>query len=111
MQKQLMDRLGIELHRDLEHVDIYHDHFLAACIGLASEALEVLDEVNVATRPWVTKPELETRDAIAKEAIDALFYLLEIFAFLKIRPFEIFQLYEEKWKINLRRIEIKSKTS
>lgn len=106
-----MDRLGIQLHRDLESVDVYHDHFLAACIGLASEALEVLDEVNVATRPWVDTPDEEIRDAIAQETIDALFYLLEIFAFLKIRPFEIFRLYEAKWHINIRRIESKSKNS
>ena len=108
LQKGLMDSLGIELHQQ-PSIDVYHDHFVAACIGLASEALEVLDEINVATRPWAEKPAEETQDAVAKEAIDALFYLLEIFIFLNIRPFQVYQLYEEKWRINMNRVLTKSK--
>ena len=108
LQKGLMDRLGIELHRHPD-IDVYHDHFVAACIGLASEALEVLDEINVATRPWAEKPAEEIQDAVAKEAIDVLFYLIEIFVFLNIRPFQVYKLYEEKWRINMKRASTKSK--
>lgn len=110
LQKRLMDRLGIKLHRQSD-VDVYHDHFVAACIGLASEALEILDEINVATRPWAEKPSEEAREAIAEEAIDSLLYLLEIFILLKIGPHEMYRLYEEKWRINMKRAATRSKTS
>jgi NTP pyrophosphatase (non-canonical NTP hydrolase) len=102
LQTRLMDDLGIKLHRQ-KGVDVYHPHFVAACIGLASEAIEVLDEINVVTRPWAEKPEAEVQDAIAKEAIDAFFYLLEIFIMLGIGPHRIYRLYEAKWKKNMAR--------
>jgi NTP pyrophosphatase (non-canonical NTP hydrolase) len=108
-QRYLMDRLGIKLHQ-VKDIDVYHDHFIAGCIGLASEALEVLDEVNIATRPWVDKKVEEVQSAVAREAIDVLFYLLEIFIFLKITPEQIEELFNEKWKINIERIEKRSKS-
>lgn len=110
MQKQriLMEKLGITLHKE-ERIDIYHDHFLAGCIGLASESLEVLDEINVATRPWANKGASEAQEAVAEEAIDVLFYLLEIFIFLKLDPSDIHRLYEEKWHINMDRAKKRSK--
>jgi len=101
-QRQLMEALGIDAEK---HVDIYDDEFMAACIGLASEAMEILDEINIATRPWASKSTVETRIRVAREAIDVLFYFIEIMIFLHIDPKMIEVLYEEKWQINMERIE------
>lgn len=107
-QLQLMDALGIDAEK---HVDIYDDEFMAACIGLATESLEVLDEINIATRPWAGKSIVETRIRVAQEAIDVLFYFIEIMIFLKIDPLMIPVLYEEKWTINMHRALTRSKNS
>jgi NTP pyrophosphatase (non-canonical NTP hydrolase) len=104
LQQLLMHKLGIVSHEE-ERIDIYHPEFIAACIGLASEAIEVLDEVNVATRPWAVKSEDVVQEMIAKEAIDALFYFLEIMILLRITPTMILELYEEKWQKNLERLD------
>jgi len=106
MQFELMEALGIDVEG---YVDIYGDEFMAACIGLASEALEVLDEINIATRPWAVKREEEARKVLAKEAIDALFYFVEIMIFLRVSPSIVFELYEEKWHINMERIRKREK--
>lgn len=105
-QHQLMEALGIDAEK---HVDIYDDEFMAACIGLASEAMEILDEINIATRPWASKSIVETRIRVAQEAIDVLFYFIEIMIFLHIDPKMIGVLYEEKWQINMKRASTKSK--
>lgn len=107
-QRQLMTALGIDAEK---HVDIYDDEFMAACIGLASEAMEVLDEINIATRPWADRSIVETRIRVAKEAIDVLFYFIEIMIFLQIAPEMVFALYEAKWHENLTRLEKSSKNS
>jgi NTP pyrophosphatase (non-canonical NTP hydrolase) len=106
LQAQLMKALGIDAEK---YVDIYDDEFMAACIGLASEAMEILDEINIATRPWAGKSVAETRIRVAKEAIDVLFYFIEIMIFLHIDPDKISVLYEEKWRINIKRASTKSK--
>lgn len=106
LQARLMEALGIDAE---EHVGIYDDEFMAACIGLASEAMEILDEINIATRPWVGKSIVETRLRVAQEAIDVLFYFIEIMIFLQIDPKMIPVLYEEKWRINMKRASTKSK--
>jgi len=106
LQTQLMAALGIDAEK---HVDIYDDEFMAACIGLASEAMEVLDEINIATRPWVGKSIVETRVRVAQEAIDVLFYFIEIMIFLQVDPKMIPVLYEAKWRVNMARASTKSK--
>lgn len=105
-QRQLMSALGIDAEK---HVDIYDDEFIAACIGLASEAMEVLDEINIATRPWAGKSVVETRIRVAQEAIDVLFYFIEIMIFLQVDPKMIPILYEAKWRVNLARLGKSSK--
>jgi len=110
LQLELMDALEIP-RSGKEGVDVYSDYFLAACIGLSVEASEVLDEINIATRPWATKDDREVREALAREAIDAFFYFIEIMILLGISPQRTVQLYEEKWKINMRRASEKSKES
>lgn len=108
-QRELMLALGIDAEK---HVDIYDDEFMAACIGLATESLEVLDEINIATRPWAGKSIVETRIRVAQEAIDVLFYFIEIMIFLQIDAKMIPILYEEKWQINMARsLGSKSKSS
>ena len=101
-QLELMEALGIDTEK---HVDVYDDEFMAACIGLASEAMEVLDEINIATRPWAGKSIVETRIRVAEEAIDVLFYFIEIMIFLHVDPKMIPILYEAKWRANMKRIQ------
>jgi NTP pyrophosphatase (non-canonical NTP hydrolase) len=101
-----MKELGVKYEGG---VDIYSDHFLAACIGMINEASEVLDEINVATRPWATKPVKEATEAVAREAIDVFFYFLEIMIMLGIDPAHLIELYEDKWEINMNRASSKSK--
>jgi len=67
--------------------------------------LEILDELNVVTRPWAVKPEGEVRAALAREAIDVLFYFIELMIFLRVDSTTVLELYEEKWHINMERIE------
>ena len=100
-QKELMEALGIDTEK---HIDIYDDEFMAACIGLASEAMEILDEINIATRPWAGKSIIETRVIVAQEAIDVLFYFIELMILLNIDPKMISVLYMNKWRINMERI-------
>ena len=109
LQFELMDALDLPFRK--KEVDVYSDHFLAACIGLSVEASEVLDEINIATRPWAVKADREVREALAREAIDSFFYFIEIMIFLDISPKRVVQLYEEKWRINMRRALSGSKES
>jgi NTP pyrophosphatase (non-canonical NTP hydrolase) len=108
LQEGLMKRLGVEYEGG---VDIYSDHFIAACIGMVVEAGEVLDEINVATRPWAEKPVKEARQAVAREAIDVFFYFLEIMIMMGIDPLHLVELYEDKWDINMQRASGKSGSS
>lgn len=108
LQELLMKELGVEYGKG---VDIYSDDFLAACIGMAVEAGEVLDEINIATRPWAEKPTAVAREAVAEEAIDVFFYFLEIMIMLDIDIAHLVELYEDKWEINMKRASGKSEGS
>lgn len=101
MQSQLMDMLGMSDARDTG--DIYRGDILVAVMGMASEAGEVLSEVNVLTRPWAKKPDDEARQALAEEAVDVLFFFTELMILLGLTPEDVLQLYTEKWEKNRER--------
>lgn len=99
-QAILMTQLGMRLD---SNDSIYRGDILVACMGMASEAGEVLSEVNVLTRPWARKPDDEARRALAEEAIDVLFFFAELAILLRLTPDDILKIYEEKWRRNLER--------
>lgn len=108
-QRCFMNLLGIKQNEEfsLEHL-IDDPEFVSAAVGLISESTEVLNEVNVATRPWKQGKSLdEVRKALVEEAIDVLFYFLEIANILGLTEEEIASQYGRKLIINMSRISEK----
>jgi len=69
-------------------------------IALADEAFEMLHLLN--WKPWKNEKELDI-DALKKEAIDALHFLLQIFILLGMNAEEITEAYKRKLKENYER--------
>jgi NTP pyrophosphatase (non-canonical NTP hydrolase) len=105
-QDELMQVLGVQTRP--ENMDIYRGDIIVACMGMASEAGEVLSEVNVLTRPWARKPDAEAKQALAEEAIDVFFYFIELFILLGLTPSDIVRLYNAKWERNMERFRLSS---
>lgn len=102
-QSELMQILGMELRPSGGYVRLYAGDILIACMGMASEAGEVLSEVNVLTRPWAQKPDERAREDLAEEAIDVLFFFVELAILLDLTPADILRIYNEKWAKNVER--------
>ena len=102
-QSELMQILGMELRPPVGHVRLYAGDILVACMGMASEAGEVLSEVNVLTRPWARKPDAKAREDLAEEAIDVLFFFVELAILLDLTPADVLRIYNEKWAKNVER--------
>lgn len=103
MQDMLMRTLGMTIRSELTDADLYTGDVLVACMGMASEAGEVLSEVNVLTRPWARKPTAEAKQALAEEAIDVFFFFVELFILLGLTPSDVMSIYGRKWKHNMER--------
>lgn len=105
LQRELMKRLDIP--QDEGDPLVQNSYVLAACMGLSSEAGEVLQEVNVFSRPWARKPQEEVFARLSREAIDILFYFIELMILMGLDTEDVVALYEEKFAINMKRIENK----
>lgn len=88
-QTELMKAFGIDF-ASLETLK-------SAAMGLVCEAAEVLDNLNDATRPWTTINLAE----VQKEAVDVLFYLMEIFILMGWSASDVMVAYEKKHRLNL----------
>jgi NTP pyrophosphatase (non-canonical NTP hydrolase) len=97
-QRLFMDSLGFT--RD----DVASNEFLSTVIGLNSEVSEILDLLNVRTRPWGTRENgVISQQRVTGEAIDVLFYLLEVFNQLQLDSQDVIREYGKKLIINLAR--------
>ncbi len=103
MQDELMRTLGMTVRSERVDADIYSGDVMVACMGMASEAGEVLSEVNVLTRPWARKPDAEAKQALAEEAIDVFFFFVELCILLGLTPHNVMDIYEDKWRRNMDR--------
>lgn len=101
LQRDFMDVLGIPR----EAVASLDDkRVVGAALGLASEAGEVCQELNVGTRVWADAPFDTKRALLGMEAIDIFFYLLELFLLLGFTQEAIVGLYVNKLDRNLERV-------
>lgn len=111
LQAQLMRLLGMQSRPSGEHgtalggeaFSLYKGDVLIACMGMASEAGEVLSEVNVLTRPWARKTDAQAEAALIEEAIDVLFFFVELAILLDLTPQDILRVYKRKWEKNVER--------
>jgi len=99
LQQALMGSLGLG-----HHGSVTSDELLSFVIGMSVEVGEILDILNVKTRPWGT---LEngaiTRQRVVEEAIDVLFYLLDVFNWLAVDADDIMREYGGKLIVNIAR--------
>jgi NTP pyrophosphatase (non-canonical NTP hydrolase) len=108
LQEELATLLGMKVRVGDEDVDLYAGDVLVACMGMAAEAGEVLSEVNVLTRPWARKTTEEARKALAEEAVDVLFFFVELMILLGLGPNDVLQIYRTKWEKNIKRFSAAS---
>jgi len=111
-QSELMQILGMTqamMRPSGEYTRLYAGDILVACMGMASEAGEVLSEVNVLTRPWARKPDGQAREDLAEEAIDVLFFFVELAILLGLTPADVLRIYNEKWAKNVERFNASAK--
>ena len=103
MQKLFAQLVGAptSIPPGLAKTDKVSPHIMEASIGLVVEASEILDALNKEHRIWAQPRNVEAE--VEKEAIDVLFYLLELFNVLGLEPETVMLLYLKKYVINLLR--------
>lgn len=103
-QKQFMAVLGISSSA-IQTSDILKSPQLDdAAQGIVLEAVEILNELTIRSKPWKRKPLDRVHADMSMELIDVLFYVLELSVLLGIEACDIEDLYLSKLKSNLKRI-------
>ena len=77
------------------------EFIMEAAVGLVVESSEILDALNKEHRIWKEKRDI--RIEVEREAVDVLFYLIELFNILDLTDEDVFLLYLRKYVINLMR--------
>jgi NTP pyrophosphatase (non-canonical NTP hydrolase) len=102
-KRKLMTLLGIPAPTpDVEYLN--SPYFMAACIGLVSEAAEVLDALSVISKPWKQVDLEKTRALVLEESLDVLFMLLEVYLDAGFTPADILRRFDDKLMYNLGRL-------
>jgi NTP pyrophosphatase (non-canonical NTP hydrolase) len=103
-QRQLMVALGIDQGGGtLVRTGQPSITEIGAAVGMATEAAEVLDALDITGRRWVKYDE-NTVNHVKEEMVDVLFFILEMAVLLNVSGDELERLYYKKHQRNMERI-------